>query len=231
MPVRVGHLIQAPEIAQNAVMAQVRLRFLADDNRVGAAASPAQYLSNDLYLDCPQLIDGTVQDEIVRPQEVLDNYTGVISYSTPWTCPRRRRLFRRVLRSPQERMDLLAWLQRRNGQYRPFWMPTWTRDLTLLTTGALTTTITVRNDGYSGCREHLAVRTKAGVWLPRAITEAQVVSDNLQLTLDTSLGIDASAVDLISYIGLHRLASDRIEIESVGGGWSHTAIPVEEVAG
>ena len=230
MPVRVGHLVQATEVGQNAAITWLRLHFTADDNRVLASTAPSQYLGDDLYLDCPLLIGDYVQDELLRPQQVLDSYTGLVSYDAPWPCARRQRTFQRFMADGSERMDMLAWLSRRIGRYRPFWMPSWTRDLTLVSTGALTTSITVVNDGYTSCREHLAVRTTSGDWLPRAITNAAEVDGNLVLTLGSSLGIDAAAVDLISYLGYHRLAADRIEFESIGGGRSFVRLPVLEVA-
>ena len=229
MPVRAGRLIQATTVNQNSVHSWFRLQFMSDENKVLASTEPTQYQGDDLYTEhCPLLEGDGVPDEIQMRQDTLDSYTGLVSYNTPWSCARRQRTFRRYLADADARMDLLDWLHRRAGRYRPFWMPTWSEDLHLASTGALTTAITVLNDGYTTCRNHIAVRTTGGTWLPREVTGAEVDGSNLNLTLDTSLGIDASAVERISYLGLHRLAADRIEIETIGAGRAFAGIPVLE---
>ena len=228
MPVRVGRLVQATTVNQNAKHSWFRLQFLASDNRVLPSTEPAQYLGNDLYLDCPLLDGDGVPDEIFRRQDMLDGRTGLVSYNSPWACARRQRTFRRFMGSNSERMDMLDWLHRRAGRYRPFWAPTWTQDLRLVSMGMPADSIAVINDGFSGCRSHIAVRTRDGEWYPREVLEAEESGDNLILLLDAELTMDAGDVTMISYLGLHRLASDRIEIEALGNERYMAGIPVIE---
>ena len=58
---------------------------------------------------------------------------------------------------------------------------------------------------------------------------ARLDANTLQLTLATSLGIDAADVDLIAYLILYRLAADRIEIEHMGNEQTMMVVPTVEV--
>jgi uncharacterized membrane protein (DUF4010 family) len=74
------------------------------------------------------------------------------------------------------------------------------------------------------------VRTTAGTWLTRAVDGiARVNATTLQLTLATSLGIDAAEVDIACYLILYRLAADRVEIEHMGKEQTMLAVPTVEV--
>jgi hypothetical protein len=128
-----------------------------------------------------------------------------------------------------EARELREWLYRRAGQYRPFWMPTYTRDIRITNTGTITNALTIHDDGY-GERGHIAIRKTDGTWLLR---EVDSVVDGapgfLTVTLTENLNIDASEVDQASYLIRYRLAADRVEIEHMGGARVRAAIPLTEI--
>jgi hypothetical protein len=108
-------------------------------------------------------------------------------------------------------------------------MPTWNDDLTSVSTGALTTTILVSENGFSFCRSHIAIRRTNGNWLFREVNDAEISGDNIQLTLSSSLGINASDIQFISYLGQHRLGTDRVEISHINNQQSICSIPIVEM--
>jgi hypothetical protein len=231
MPARVGRILQVPSFRLNRKHAVVTFWWQSDENEERTPAEPAQYQGDDFDDRCPLLDGDGVEDGYLSRVDIMDEITGLVSTSAPWTRNRRTRAHRVFNAGRTESWEFREWLHRRAGQHRQVWMPTWTRDLRLLSTGALTTTIDVADDAY-GLREHVAVRTTAGAWVLREVTLVEVVSPGiLRLTLDTSLAIDADDVEFISYLALHRLAADRIEIQHMGNGQTQSVVPLMEVAG
>jgi phage baseplate assembly protein gpV len=113
------------------------------------------------------------------------------------------------------------WLHRRAGRYRAFWQPTFESDFRVRSMGTVTTSLIVASDDYlphSAQRPHLAVEA-AGVWYARTITDAvQLDADRVQLVLNSALNVAAERIARVSYLGLKRLDTDRVEMNWVGGG-------------
>jgi len=152
-----------------------------------------------------------------------------VDTKSPWAANRRTREHRVFGNNRSESWAYRQWLHRRAGQMRAFWMPTFSRDIRLVSTGALGTTFSIHDDGYES-REHIAVRQTDGTWLTRAVDSiARIDSDTLQMTLTTSLGIDAANVDIICYLILYRLAADRVEIQHMGNEQTRLQVPTVEV--
>src|SRR3546814_11939959 len=93
-------------------------------------------------------------------------------------------------------------------------------DLILQSTRALTTTIQVRSDEYlryAADRTHIAAETTTGS-LARAITVAnQTDADNVQLTLNAYLAVNASVIKPTRCLGPRRPAADRLKLNGSGG--------------
>jgi len=229
MPLRLGRIQQVPTSVTNRSIGSVRFLWISDDNVRYDPTAPQQYEGNDIYFECPLLDGDGVQDGYLTRIDVMDEITGIVDTKSPWTANRRTRQHKVFGKDRATSWDYRQWLHRRAGQMRAFWMPTFSRDVRLVSTGALGTTINIHDDGYES-REHIAVRTTGGTWLTRNVTGiARLDANTLQLTLATSLGIDAADVDLIAYLILYRLAADRVEIEHMGNEQTMLMVPTVEV--
>lgn len=117
-----------------------------------------------------------------------------------------------------------GWLYSRRGRVVPFWAPSWKNDLTLATkveVGAVS--LEVRSVGYrnfynsrSG-REDLIMFLRDGTKLMRRITSAAVgatpATEILLLDQEISRVINPEDVEMISFLGQHRLDADEIELD------------------
>lgn len=220
VPLLPGFVSNSPARDFNGRQGRVQMTFVIEDNMEIAVAAPAQYLGNDIYYDVGLLDGDSLNEKIESDFRLLDNSLGAVDYYSPWLYNRPARTHRMMGEDLAEAWDLRSWLHRRAGRFRPFWQPSFEADVRVRSTGALTTTLNIASDDYlrhAADRTHIAVETAAG-WLPRAITAAaQIDTDTVQLTLNSSLAINASAIKRVSFLGLKRLDTDRAEIEWVGG--------------
>lgn len=233
VPLRYGYLLRDPSRQLTGHNSVLEMVYAVEDNKALTPAAPAQYLSNDIYYDEGLLEGRQLTEELNTRFDIFDEQLGLVAYSSPWTNKRPSRPYRRLADGPAEAWELREWLHRRAGRYRPFWLPTFEQDLRLTSTGSITTTITVRADDYIGNaqeRNHIAIETTSG-WLPRAVSNATPVGgDAIQLTLSSSLGVNASAVKRISFLGLKRLDTNRAEINWIGGTACEVAVSTVEIA-
>lgn len=119
-----------------------------------------------------------------------------------------------------EPWTLREWLYRRAGRFRGFWHPSFEADLKLVSTGAISTTLNVDDDGYivyGTQHRHIAIEATTG-WLARTVTNAVRAGSTAQLTLNASLGVNASVIKRICWLGFKRLNSDSVELNWSGGG-------------
>jgi hypothetical protein len=231
VPLRIGRLVSNAGTYNNTISGRASFTFQSSVNFNYEPDAPDQYEGYDIYTDTCSIMPSPLglPDDIAKRMDSIDSINGLISYNSPWNCSRREREYRVFNHTQEKYKEYMDFLFRRAGRYNPFWMPTWNDDLTLVSTGALTTTILVSERGYSFCRAHIAVRRTNGDWLFREITDAEVSGQNIQLTLGSSLGIDASDVQFISYLGLHRLGTDRVEIGHINNMQSVSSVPIIEM--
>lgn len=232
MPCRLGYLDSDPSRAFNGRANSVEATFVIEDNAQLEVAAPEQYLGEDIYFE-PGLLDGERLAEQIRARiDLVDEDLGPVVYSSPWTHPRPARVFRMMAEGPEEAWALREWLHRRAGRLRAFWQPSFEVDLRVLSTGALTTTLSIASDAFmrfAGSRTHIAIETATG-WLPREITMiVQASEEEVLLTLDSSLAIDAADIKRACFLGLKRLDADRVEINWIGGPVCTAAVPTVEI--
>jgi hypothetical protein len=168
-------------------------------------------------------------DTYDKEVDVIDNDIGRITTYTNLDCTRNRRRIIFYQEGAEELNEFLKWVYRRAGRYRPFYAPTWNRDLELDQSGIIGSTLDVINEGFGSCNETLAIRRISGEWFIRNI---QGVSEQpggiLRLTLDNSLGIDSSEVERISFLKQYSLLRDEVEIRHFGNFTSECELDIEE---
>jgi hypothetical protein len=229
MPAQVGRIQQTPAIRTGRVYSTFQFQWQSDENIALEPDAADQYRSDDIYLECPLLDGDGVDDGAVTRVDSLDETTGLVATYAPWTRNRWTRVHRTFRKDATETRELREWLYRRAGQYRPFWMPTYTRDIRITNTGTITNALTIHDDGY-GERGHIAIRTTGGTWLLREVDGvADVGGGFLTLSITEALNIAASEIDQASYLIRYRLAADRVEIEHMGGARVRAAIPLTEI--
>lgn len=221
MPVRLGRLTGDPSRAFNGKTSVLDLSFDIDDQLELTVDAPTQYLANDAYFD-PGLLDGGSQTEQLNARiDVFDEGLGMVTFNAPWTNVRPVRSHRMMGADAAEQWTIREFLHRRRGRSVPFWQPSFENDLRLVSTGNITTAISVHQDDYNefaAARSHIAIETPGG-WLPRAINSINDLGGGvLQLILSSTLGgISASTIGRISFMGLKRQSADRTEITYIGG--------------
>lgn len=233
LPFRVGRLLSAQR-STGGSGADWDLSFEVEDNIDLEPAAPAQYLGNDIYFDEVLIPSGERMDtNIIANVERVDDGLGVVSTFNLWDDNRTRQSQGVVLTTPEEVWAYRQFLHRRKGRFRAFWQPSFLNDLRLASGSSITTTLVVMPDDREDNdenRDHIAIQVASGTWYARAITAEAMVGDNLELTLDSTLGgLDPATIVRICYLGLKRLDADRIELSWPGNGVCVSSYPVLEL--
>lgn len=231
MPLRVGQISEA-WIRRSDCIARAGFLWRCRDNAALASLNPETYLGDELYAAAPVIgDDGAVTDQIVARVDVLDYLIGTTVRFAPWTYSRPTRQHRVYSGSRSALWEWREFTHRRAGRYTPFWYPTSTADMALITTGVLTDVVEVADNRHPTERDHVLVAARDGTVYPRAVVDAQTTAPGvLRLTLDSAIGIDASLVKSISYLGYCRLQTDRIEIEHLCDGRARSSVSIVEIS-
>jgi hypothetical protein len=216
MPARVGWIQGDIDMPTTGYNAKQSLTFVISDNPTVFASVPAQYNSNDIYFDIPFLANGWNENRLSQHQEIIDMSLGIVANRSHWTRPRYSKPWRFILRDIGEVWAFRDFFWRRAGKYRAFWFPTFDNNFRVTSTGTITSSIAVMLDSYSSyatTRTHIAIQV-GETWYARTISSTTPLDpDHIQLNLDSSLGgIPADSIKRISYLGLHRLDTDRAEL-------------------
>lgn len=225
IPLLLTRMVRDPTRNFTANRAVVKMSMEAIDNIVlPSAASPIQYLSEDTYLDDVNYPGENGVSIYSRNVQVLDYAASKPELFERWINTKVALRLLVQMDSLAEIRTFRTWLHRRAGKIRPFWMPTHENDFKLVSTGVLTSNILVQDDGQlnlTGNRINLAVKHTGGWIFVNIVQPMSQAGDNLAVTLNTSIGINAADVISISYFDLKRLASDDIEIQWDGNFTAH----------
>ncbi|MHA3078770.1 hypothetical protein [Acinetobacter sp. ANC 5502] len=231
-PVRVCFI--SGDITRNisGIHASMSVDFIVVDEPVIEPEMPEQFLGDDLYFFNLTYSGDSMQATISQQQNILDNEMGEIYQSTDWNFSRYSKQYRAVLKGQQQIRDYKNFLFRRQGRYRPFWLPTYESNLRSKSTGTITTTLLVEADQYKQLtdqRKHIAIKCN-GIWTAHTITESSLTSSStVQLTISPALNKAAASIQRISYLGLHRLDADNITLNYQGAGIAEVAVPILEL--
>ena len=222
VPIRPARLTGTPQMRTTGFGAAWSLTYELTENAAHNGAAPDQFLGEDVDWGEVLFDSGGLNITMTPQLDRVDYDVGNAVVTTPWTYNRTARLLQRIAETPAEAWAMRQWLHRRAGKYRAFWQPSWEADLLLTSTGALGSTIQVRDSSrfaWAQKRTHLAVLTRSGTWLPRTVETITQVSDGIvELGLSSSLAINAAEVDRISNLGLRRLDTDSVDLNWVGNG-------------
>lgn len=235
MPLRVGRIVGTPTQETRGYDSQWSVAYEVDDNLELTPSAPDQYDGDDIYFDENLLPsdNAPVAKQFITERETFDYETGIVEEFTPWTNNRVSQPYRVVKTNQAEAWELREFLYRRAGKFRPFWLPSFEADLRVLSTGALTTTLLISLDSYKPWAENrlnIAVKKTDGTWLARRITNSVVSSPGVvTLTLDSSLAINASQIEFVSWLGLKRLDTDTVQLEYIGNNHCVSSFTLVEI--
>lgn len=214
IPLRVGRVEGDILKAVNNIFSLDQINYYIDQAQDILPATPAQYSGDDIYFNCPLLQGDTIQRAISQRNDLVDFDLGLIDSFSPWVNSRYSWQLRTLLMNPFNIREYRDFIYRRAGRYRQFWMPSFEKNIRLVTTGMIATTIEIMNDGFMDdiVRNNIAIKKTDGTWSTNVVSSPTPMGENIQLTLSTSLGYDASLIERISYLGLYRLDSDNVEL-------------------
>ncbi len=220
IPLRVGKMLGDLKYQTDGARSTADVVYQTDDLAEVASSAPTQYLSHDSYTEESLLSGSDTNRSFSKRQEIFDGSLGIIATRTSWSNSQLEVAHRKLLEGASETNVFKSFLYRRAGRYRDFWLPSFESNVRLKHTGALTTTVNVWKDSlldFQPMRSNVAFQTKAGVWLNRVISAyAEIDETTVQLTLNTSLAVDAAEVLRCSYLGLYRMNADRVELNWIG---------------
>jgi hypothetical protein len=156
IPVRLGRLSKNIQISRpTSTLAEATLSFAyevgeaVDANRLGTS-SWLQFSGLDVITVAPNTAEEDTNAEYDRDFDTVDFSKGSWSISDHAGMPVISRPYKWLLRTRQEIMNFLAFLEVRKGKAIPFWMPTWSKDLEQVQDmGIADTNILIKNIGYT----------------------------------------------------------------------------------
>lgn len=153
----------------------------------------------------------------------VDSGTGAISWFTAEEFPRIARRYSWTLNGSEEASAFLAFLGRRIGMAKPFYVPTWHRDFKVVAASGSPTQayLDVTENGFEAfvgldvTRDRLLVRMANGDTYFRRITAVADQGGGVtRITLDTTLGVSFTVADFkdIHLLQLCRFATDKVNL-------------------
>lgn len=232
IPVRVGWIVGSPTRKINGYNGSLSVVFQVDDNGAITETVPSQYLSNDIYYNAGLLMDGSTSRSIQMETETIDFELGKVEYRTTWTNSRSAGVHTFILEGASEVRAFKRFVARCAGKFRSFWMPSFESNLRVANTGTIGSTLTINRDGFADYtfRKNITILDAQGARYNRVVSNpVNVIGNLLSLTLSTPLNIQAKNVSLVSYLGLYRFDSDKVEINWIGNNVASVSIPIVEI--
>lgn len=216
----------------SGIHAQASITFSVIDEPEVEESIPEQFLSNDLHKFCLMLDGSSLEATISQQQSMINNEVGVIYQGTDWDFARYSKQYRTILRGPEELYAYRQFLFRRRGKYRPFWLPTYEANMRCKSSGFISSVMLIESDQYKqlgDARKHVAIKSH-GTWTVHTITASSLtLASTVQITIMPALNKNASTVERISYLGLHRLDADSVELHYQGAGLVEVSVPILEI--
>lgn len=176
----------------------------------------------DVYTDCILLDGDTIG--ISHNQDYIEskNQLGIKVYRTNEDFSYRSQSLRRVFKSRFETYDFLRWCTRRIGQWRPFYMPTYTKDFKVMSYDHIS--ITLR--GSDPSIKTFAVLKDGGFKLYNSTS----VTTNGNVSRYEIENLDFDDFSILCYALIYRLDTDSIKIDfSDVKGLASAFIPLRSI--
>lgn len=216
----------------SGIHASASITFIVIDEPEIETSAPAQFLGDDLYFFCLTYSGDSMEAMISQQQNIVDNEVGVIYQDTDWNFARYSKQYRIVVNNHDDLYAYREFLYRRQGKFRPFWLPTYEANMRCKSTGFVSSVLLVEADQYkqlANDRKHIAIKSD-DVWTAHTITASTLISaSTVQLTISPALSKNAFTIQRISYLGLHRLDADSVDLNYQGANIVEASVPILEI--
>lgn len=198
---------------------QCEIAFISTQNNDLGASDYSQYRSHDVLNYCP--IIGSLQDKLTWPVSFFDNEVSSPELLRERAIPDYTFMMRWQTVTNSEIWSLRRWLHSRRGRQKAFWFSSYSEDFEPAASVSGTTLTVYAHPGVSGVGHTTAfdieVKAKDGTSNYRRVTAATTGTPigsrgTLDFTIDSSLTIDLSDIDRISFLRMARFDVDRIEL-------------------
>ena len=229
IPVHLGTIVNDIRRGSSGFRSSTRIRFELTTNvsRSGTLPVYNQYKGLDFITDIIYKRSSEYQQDLQTRIDRVDFDLGVFEKERPWENNRVIRQEVYYNNSLEEHHNFKLFLIKRAGRRFKYWSPSFENDLRNISSGLLTTLLTVENDGlgdWTQTHNNIAIRLKNGIWLPREILSSQNLVSSSILTLNEPLNIQANEIEYISFISRRRFNTDRIVVSWLGNCISESLI-------
>lgn len=198
------------------------------------SASPwPQLRGADIIVD-PNITVGESGDNVFIEVETLDALVGKqeLIMTRDFSGLKQTLGIRCISRA--EIWEMKKWIHSIGGKIKPFFIPTWSEDLTLVQDiTAAATSLLVKPINYTSFygERDIIIILNDGSYYTRKATGGGVSSGNDIIVLDTSIGVDVQMVDVykICFLSHSRFDSDNIEFSYSGTISAEIKIPIVEI--
>lgn len=229
LPIKTGIIIGDIGRSTGTSYAISTMQIHCDDDIELPDVTLPQFNGFPLLLDDNEMSGETVVASFTTDQEIIDGDLGLIESISYYSKTRHRRTWSRVLDGQQAIYDHKRLIHTLKGRNQAFYMPTGEMNIIVKSTGLIGTQFDVQNDEI-GDRTRFTVLSN-GTWTTHTITNKLVLtSATTRLTVTPSIGVSASAIQRISWLGLCRLDSDAIKYDYEHIYLAKCTIPILEIA-
>lgn len=206
------------------------ISFVVIDEPEVEESVPPQFLGYDIHQFCLMLNGGSLEAKLTQNQNIVDNGVGTIFQNSDLNFARYSKQFRTILKGHEDLYEYRQFLFRRRGKYRPFWLPTYESNMRCKSTGFISSVMLIESDQYKQLsdRKHIAIKSN-GVWTAHTVTASSTTATTAQITITPALNKNADSIQLISYLGLHRLDADSVDLNYLGAGVVEVNVPILEI--
>lgn len=215
MPIRVGYI-------DNRASLQTLGGFIGDAQILFTLSEPVRLATDEIVgtgapvYNEPYLSSGRVSKQISQTISTVD-YGRLVARRERWDAPKAYYEMGFRQHNLCDHAGFRKFLYQQRGRERPFWLPSFETDLVpVRDSTAIGTTLKVRDYSYNDTDMHrncIAIKDVKGNWHYRKITANDTTAGVISLTLDTALALRHEQINYISYLGKHRITSDRIQID------------------
>jgi len=206
---------------------QASVQFSLDEETDIASSPYSQYLSIDVLTDRSVSTTG-LRTGVAQNHERVGNRLGKYSLEerSDWLQVMSGIMF--VDETPADKWSRRRWVWGLKGRQKPFWLPTWRKDLVLASSiGASDTSITTAHRAGVASGRHIQIDDGSNVYY-RQITSVTPGSPNDTIGISSSLGSAVSSAT-ISFLDLVRLDTDLVEFIHSGSERTVVSVPVKGV--
>ena len=231
-PVRLGWVRDSIKQNTNGRNGSIEVVFELDDTLDLNVTTPTQYLSNDIYYDVPIKTSPLIAKTLSRRVDIVDMSLGVVARRSSWLNTKVGTPYGKLLLNYADIRAYRNMIYRAAGRFNQFWLPSFDMDLVCVSTGAITTTLIIKNDAFNDwtARTNITIQTTDNNWHNFVISNPTLVAGgNIQVTLDSSFNADAATIQRICYLGLYRLDNDSIDLNWIGNGIVQSEIQLLEL--